>query len=545
MAIAPGQWVRDAVGVYIGNATAVRDYRVQLRGNRAVLLWALYLFVLIAFGLFTYSEAARYEQMSIVEAQGRLQGFYEQIVYLLTTMIALIAPALSATAIVSERQRRSLDLVFSAPVSPKYYLVGKLISSYRYIWMLLVLSLPVTSACVVLGGALWYEVLATYALLSLQGLVYTAIALVFSSLAQKPVGAIIWSYVGVIGYMALAGMIAGPLMIRPTVVSYMGGGSVSLNELPFLVTLVPYLSTQTATSITIIAGYHVPNWILAIFATLVIVRIFLAGAGSALSPFGSTETKSLRIHGLIYMFLLSVGLSAALGSTLSLTVGPMTSSVYPSTGFSPDPEMYFSREFLTAILAPLLIAAPFVTCYGVDLEKKFWPDGLVRPRKMLTGVPSGGLPYLLALALSAAAGTVAYSYWFPQIMGVRFFVYVAYGLSLVFAAWSIGRLTSAMNNGLRYARTLQFTGMLLALVLPLPFLAISDSWGYSQSDLSLWDFYVLRPLFSDGDKAAHAAVYAVLLIAIGIGLTVWSEKLARSKYQKMGLGELWITTKRT
>jgi len=51
-----------------------------------------------------------------------------------------------------ERQHGPWILVFSAPVAPRYYLVGKTIAVYRYIWMLLILSLPVTAACVVLGG---------------------------------------------------------------------------------------------------------------------------------------------------------------------------------------------------------------------------------------------------------------------------------------------------------------------------------------------------------------------------------------------------------
>src|ERR1044072_9677517 len=113
--------------------------------------------------------------MSMTDAQHPLKGFYNKIIYLLSTVMWLVAPALTATAIVSERQRKSLDLVFSAPVSPKYYLVGKMLSSYRYVWMLLVLSLPVTAACVVLGGAVWSEGLAAYGLLSLPGVIYTAI----------------------------------------------------------------------------------------------------------------------------------------------------------------------------------------------------------------------------------------------------------------------------------------------------------------------------------------------------------------------------------
>jgi hypothetical protein len=147
----------------MGNASSMRDFRVQLRGSRSVLLFGAYLLSLITIALLVYSSAIRNgTSVSIVEAQSSLQSFYATVIGLLGGMICLVTPALCATSILTERQRKSLDLVFSAPVSPKYYLVGKMLSSYRYIWMLLVLSLPVTAACVVLGGATWRDVLLGY-----------------------------------------------------------------------------------------------------------------------------------------------------------------------------------------------------------------------------------------------------------------------------------------------------------------------------------------------------------------------------------------------
>src|SRR3954454_12638649 len=107
MAIQPAVWARENLNVYFRNATAVRDYRVQLRGNRAVILWAVYLIVLIGFGMLTYSAAASQQQMSVVEAQRSLNNFYNQVMYLLSAVMVLIAPALTATAVIAERQRKS------------------------------------------------------------------------------------------------------------------------------------------------------------------------------------------------------------------------------------------------------------------------------------------------------------------------------------------------------------------------------------------------------------------------------------------------------
>jgi hypothetical protein len=214
----------------------------------------------------------------------------------------------------------------------------------------------------------------------------------------------------------------------------------------------------------------------------------------------------------------------------------VTSSLGGSPGmvFSPDYELYFARLFVGAVI-PLVLLMPVITCFGVDLEKKFWPDGLFRIRRMLIGTPSGGLPYLFTLVTAAVSGVCTFTLWHPGLIGVRFVAYAAFAYALVYAGWSFGRLTSSINNGLRYARTLQFTGLVAAFALPVPFLAMADSWGYSSKDLSAWDLYILRPLFSTEDKTALAVAYSVLMVLVGLIFTRWSESLAKSKYQKMGL----------
>ena len=111
------EWIRSNLACYFSNAATVRDFRVQLRGNRAILLWSFYLLVLIGFTMMVYSGTSDVSSTSIVDAQRRLREFYQSIMILLAVMVNLITPALTAGAIVMERQRRSLDLVISAPVT--------------------------------------------------------------------------------------------------------------------------------------------------------------------------------------------------------------------------------------------------------------------------------------------------------------------------------------------------------------------------------------------------------------------------------------------
>jgi hypothetical protein len=118
---------------------------------------------------------------------------------------------------------------------------------------------------------------------------------------------------------------------------------------------------------------------------------------------------------------------------------------------------------------------------------------------------------------------------------LKYCEYIFFALALFFACWSVGRLSSAMNNGLRYARTLQFTLILLALGVPIPFLSIADPSGLTTNDPSIWDLYVLRPLFGSGDKAVLAVVFGIILLVIGFLVGIWSESLAKARYSRMGL----------
>jgi len=481
--------------------------------------------------MFTYYGAASQDRISVVQAQRSLQSLYGAIMVLLGIMIALIAPALTATAVVAERQRKSLDLVFSAPVSPKYYLVGKLISSYRYVWMLLVLSLPVTAACVVLGGASWSEVLVSYLLMSIHGLIYSTIGLLFSTLARKPMGAIVWSYLTV---FCVYWPLSAALGAMPDAM-LMGPRGASINELPFVVCLNPFTIQNSAPTYTVISGYHVPNWLLTAGVVLLFSKIMLLGAASVLSSYGSAETKSLRIHGLIYASIASFGMAVSLGSALSM-VGSFTTSATAGTPSAPSfsPELQFSRAFVL-LLSTLAVVLPFITCYGTDLEKKFWPDGLFDLRRVFMATPSGGLPYIFALSLSVAGGMACYRLINAAFVGSIFLEYVFYGIALAFFCWSLGRLTSSLNNGLRYARTLQLTLIIFVFVLPIPFLYIADPFGAGSTEFSIWDLYLLRPVFSSNDRSTHAAVLGIVFLVVGLVVAKWSEAIAKRKYRRAGL----------
>jgi ABC-type transport system involved in multi-copper enzyme maturation permease subunit len=531
------QWLLSNRQVYFGNATATRDFRVQLRGNRSALLFGIYLVLLIGVAMLNYGEAIGDQRMSVIVAQQHLKEFYTVVMYCLAIAISLVAPALSATTVVMERQRRSMDLVFSAPVSPKYYLVGKMLSSYRYIWMLLALSLPVTASCVVLGGASWGDVIGAYFLLSVQALAFTSIALLMSTVAQKPVSAVLWSYAACVPYAFLTFALSESLSMRS-----MFSHSFS-SEVAFPVALSPFNVMSAVGTFTRVGEVQVPNWLFALAFSLLVSKIALLCAGALLSPYGGKEARSLRIHGLIYLLLIFGFGGYEIGGVMSISSSEAFEHA-KTLGYT-----YFS------VLLPLAIFVPFITCYGFDGERRLRPNGIFSMRKMFDPTPASGLPYLATLVLgSGIAGAIGDSFGRMNsvsgismasmaaggpgailgspsfsLPGATFLCFLAYAAGFWALMWSIGRYTSSLLLGIRQARTLHLAAIIAICLLPLPILItmfpIEDG-----NPLPPWRLWLLSPLVDyQHEGGAGVLTYGILSLGIAALITYASEAKLKAK----------------
>ena len=517
MAFSPAAWLAENRDVYIGNATAVRDYRVQLRGNRSVMLFGIYLLILVGVAVFVY-DGATGQSRTIYEAQQSLRDFYQLTMGLLGLAVIVVAPALTATTVVMERQRQSIDLIFSAPVSPKYYLVGKMISSFRYTWMLLVLALPVAAASVVLGGATWSDVLVAYFLLSMQGLIFTAFALLISSLVSKPVAAIIWSYALTFAYSMFALTMAE---IADQSLRFSRGTS---GEASAAITLSPVTLNDAARTYTLIGSFQVPNWLLMALFALSVTKLCLLGAGALLSPGGGKEVVGLRTYSLVAIFVLSsIAGWTGWGFVSTTPIGSLSGT--------PLGQSALAADFLAYTTVALALFLPFVACYGFDRDRRLLPNGLFSPRHMFDGTPSGGLPFLLGMILClyggfAIAGWAAIKTW----VDVSFWETAFYTCCVWTLFWSIGRLASSLTNSVKTSRTVLFAMFLAMAVVPYPaFVAMAGVEG-DPFRSPIWNFYMLNPVTSQTSEAsAKSMPYGVLFLVISALLIGISELRTRQK----------------
>lgn len=559
------RWIGDQRAVYLGNATAVRDFRSQLRGSKAFWLWGSYLLVLILICGFAYNQFADQGTQSISRLQEQLTLFYHTVIGMLGGVIVLVAPGLTAAAITTEKQRRSLDLIFSAPVRPKYLLVGKMIAGLRYLLMLLILALPVVSVCVVMGGATWSDVLGSFLNLLNTGIVMLAIGLLMSSIVPSTIGAILASYAAIGIYSFLSMGLASTALVSIG----MGMGSGQSYEAPWFGNIAPFTASITAPTFTKIGDFEMPNWVIGLLYSVLVSKLLLSGAGSILSPYGSAETKSLRIHGLLaafgIMFLIAGPVAGGMASTLGAAFsGPSGTGMLGTEAIA---------AFLGYAVCATFFVWPQLFCYGKDAERKYWNDGLFSFRGAFRGTPSGSLIYSILLVAALGLGLYGgYTYFFGNSMfatpamsttaptapamtvtpsGTPMPAPVpapvptpapepdllpalgAMGiwcLGFLTLWWGIGRFTSARTGNLKGARLGLISSIVVLVAIPTPILGwiATSRWDYDSTKTDpIWNFHLMYPLFAKGALETQAA-YGLGLAVVGLVIAVWSERNYRA-----------------
>ncbi|MBS1713319.1 MAG: hypothetical protein JST30_03180 [Armatimonadetes bacterium] len=490
----PG-WVREQWRVYLDNAAMTKEYRTQLRSNKAPWFLSGYLMLLIVTASLFYIGIQTSGVRSVAEIQDSLRTFFGVVVGMMEFMVALSAPVIAASGIVSEYTTRMIDLVFSSPMSPKYFLVGKLVASYRYVLILLVVSLPIAAVSVVLGGATWADVVAAYALVSFHGLLYMAISVPIAVMTGKAVSTVVWSYLAAFLFSVALSAFTLVGAARP-------GGS-----LPLLAGMTPFATSFVASGTTELLGTKVPVWIPAGVFTLLVAKIMLLSAGSVLTGAGSKETFSLRIHGLVLCltvpFLMAYGTGGSRTIALPGSGGAVPTAVWP-------------------LMWCFVVFLPFVSVWSSAGGAKTWPNGLFSVKWILRGTPSSGLPYLLLLTLSMVVGQVLGTLATGQQVGPE----NAAGIVGLFAAstmaWSFGWLSSALmwRQGPEAARRLTLLFLFMVTVAPIVVLGILESasaigtWGLPQG----WtETYNMTTFAFDAPPAAAAKAAVMGLIALAAG----------------------------
>lgn len=157
--------------------------------------------VIPALFLFVFSVEAiesgwrRQSHTPILQQQARMgREFFEVWTVFLTMTLGLAAPLLVGGLIASERERGSLDLLFTTDLTGREIVLGKVASRIAILWLLVFGSAPVLELIGFLGGVGFEQMFSVLAL-TLSGAAFiSSVGLFYSTVTKRPWIAIVRTY---------------------------------------------------------------------------------------------------------------------------------------------------------------------------------------------------------------------------------------------------------------------------------------------------------------------------------------------------------------
>jgi ABC-2 type transport system permease protein len=165
------------------NPILVKELRSRMRGSRA---FATLTGALLFLGVFSYGVyrvaiiSSRYTSTPMSPIIG--QTVFAGLAFLELIMVCAIAPAVTAGAISSEKEKLTYEMLLTTPLQPVYILWGKLISALSYVFLLIFAAVPMASLVFIFGGVTLRDMLKSLLVILTSAVIFGVIGLFMSTL---------------------------------------------------------------------------------------------------------------------------------------------------------------------------------------------------------------------------------------------------------------------------------------------------------------------------------------------------------------------------
>lgn len=180
------------------NPLIAKEFRQRMRTARAPVVITGYVLVMILLTFFLLYENVQ-GQLYLVQPT-KSQQVFVLLSLLQMTVVAFLTPAFASGSVSGERERKTLAVLLTTPVSPVGILIGKILSSSALLVLLVIVTLPVYSLVFLFGGAVPQEVLYVLAFQLLTIVVIATLCVLFSTIALRSTWSTVLSY-GTVGFM--------------------------------------------------------------------------------------------------------------------------------------------------------------------------------------------------------------------------------------------------------------------------------------------------------------------------------------------------------
>ncbi len=187
-------------------AVGVKELRGRMRGRRAFVILTIHLLLVAGFAWMVESIAERAYTSGFggsLSASAEIgRQMFTALLMLLTLIVLVLAPASTAGAISLEREKQTLDLLTTTPISSLAIVLGKLLSALGWVFLLLLASIPVTALVFTFGGVGPDDMIKGYVVLVATAFAFGSIGLFVSALVKRTQAATVINLVSVIALTA-------------------------------------------------------------------------------------------------------------------------------------------------------------------------------------------------------------------------------------------------------------------------------------------------------------------------------------------------------
>lgn len=124
-------------------------------------------------------------------------------------LISLIVPILTSASISGERERQTLDIMLTTPVSPFSIALGKLGHAVMIVMMYAITSLPLFAVAFIFGGLKWSSLLGLFGMLIYLGIYVGSVGIFCSSAVKRSIVATILTIVIGVSIIIVTGIVLG------------------------------------------------------------------------------------------------------------------------------------------------------------------------------------------------------------------------------------------------------------------------------------------------------------------------------------------------
>jgi ABC-type transport system involved in multi-copper enzyme maturation permease subunit len=182
------------------NPILIKEMRTRMRGKRAFLVLTGYVVTLSLILGLIFLVLSNNAPSSVVNQAGSV--LTPVLIYVQMALICLIAPTFSASAISSEREQQTFDLLIASLARPSTIVFGKVGAALSYLMLTLFGSLPLIALTYSLGGVDLGDIAKAYLIMFVAGITFCSLSFLWSTLIRRGVLAQLTSLIAVIFLVA-------------------------------------------------------------------------------------------------------------------------------------------------------------------------------------------------------------------------------------------------------------------------------------------------------------------------------------------------------